>query len=67
MKKVYRHKPLEKAAPKTRKKVAPKPSAIPPMTDEELYSHPIFHTEFAGKLVKYIRPFDPVWPSEPQK
>jgi len=63
MKQAFRHTPPKKAALKTRGKVVGKPSKHPTLTDEELFSHPIFHTRYAGKPYKYIRPFDPVWPS----
>jgi hypothetical protein len=66
MKKAFRHTPPEKAAPKTRKKPVKKLVPGTKLTEEELYDHPIFHTRYAGKLVKYIRPFDPVWPNEPK-
>jgi hypothetical protein len=66
MKKVYRHTPLEKTAPKPRKKVVAKPKKQTTLSDEELYSHPLFHTRYQGMPYTYIRPLDPVWPSEPE-
>jgi hypothetical protein len=66
MKKAFRHTPSEKVATKTRKKAVKKLVPGTKLTEEELYDHPIFHTRYAGKLIKYIRPFDPVWPNEPK-
>ncbi|HWF45235.1 MAG TPA: hypothetical protein VG537_11390 [Candidatus Kapabacteria bacterium] len=66
MKKNYRHSPPKKTAPKPRKKRAGAHSEKMEKV-EDLYSHPIFHTRYAGKLGKYIRPFDPVWPTDDLK
>lgn len=66
MKKVYRHAPPKKAAPKPRKKRAATVSEEIEKSNEALYSHPIFHTRYAGIPIKYIRPFEPVWPTDPE-
>ena len=69
MKQVYRHSEAKQALPKTRKKRASAPlkkaaKAHTNGIEKPLYTAPIFNTGLAGKLKKYIRPFDPVWPSE---
>ncbi len=62
MKKVYRHKPLKKAAPKTRKKLVVKAAKTLTKSEERQFTHPLFNTRYQGMRYKYIRPFDSVWP-----
>jgi hypothetical protein len=64
MKQAFRHKPVAAA---THKKLAKRVArAAKPKKDERKYTAPIFNTPLAGKQLLYIRPFDPVWPSEPE-
>jgi hypothetical protein len=60
MKQAYRHQPtVAKPAKKARQARAAKPKAA-----ARKYSAPIFKTGLAGSVLKYDRPFDPVWPPE---
>ncbi|HEX5316582.1 MAG TPA: hypothetical protein VFX22_08025 [Candidatus Kapabacteria bacterium] len=64
MQRAYRHSPDTHSNGKSAKKRAPVPSRQHVSAHEEKKKAPIFNTEFAGKPLKYVRPFDPVWPVE---
>jgi hypothetical protein len=65
MKQAFRHKPAPAAEHKKLvKRVA---RTAKPKKDERKYTAPIFNTPLAGQQVIYIRPFDPVWPAEPEE
>ena len=67
MKRAYRHSEPKKPLSKPRKKRASKAALPTKGSEKNIYSHPIFHTSMQGKLGKYVRPFDPVWPvDEPE-
>jgi hypothetical protein len=62
MKQAHRHKPLAaEAHKKLHKRVA---RAAKPQKVERRFAAPIFKTGLAGSVLKYERPFDPVWPTE---
>jgi hypothetical protein len=64
MKKASRHAPPEKAAPKPRKKRVSSASKKVAKTEKNKFTAPIFNTRYAGMPYTYIRPFDPVWPTD---
>lgn len=64
MKKAHQHTPAKKAAPKLpREQKLLKATAQKDKADKKLTA-PIFNTRYQGMPYEYIRPFDPVWPTD---
>ena len=63
MQRAYRHSEPKKPLPKARKR-AVKPAKAANNGGPKKLTAPIFNTRYAGMKITYIRPFDPVWPTE---
>jgi hypothetical protein len=69
MKKAFRHSPVKKTAAKRNELKAPKKRVAKPVQPGKQQklgklTAPIFNTRYAGVPYTYIRPFDPVWPTD---